>query len=116
MSYTLYPPTHNETIQTADGTPQPIKGVGTVQCTPSILLSSVLHVPAFPVNLVSLSALVDQLDCRVILDRENCMIQERQTGRRLGSATRRSGLWYMDREETNDAPCTVLAATVGERI
>ena len=115
MSYTLYPPTHNETIQTADGTPQPIKGVGTVQCTPSILLSSVLHVPAFPVNLVSLSALVDQLDCRVILDRENCMIQERQTGRRLGSATRRSGLWYMDREETSDVLCTVLGATGGDK-
>jgi hypothetical protein len=62
-----------------------------------------------------LSALVDQLDCRVILDRENCLIQERRTGRHLGSATRRSGLWYMDREETNDAPCTVLAATVGEK-
>jgi len=46
------------------------------------------------------------LDCRVILDRENCMIQERQTGRRLGSATRRSGLWYMDREETSDVLCT----------
>ena len=29
-SYTQYPPTHKETIQTADGTSQPIKGVGTV--------------------------------------------------------------------------------------
>jgi hypothetical protein len=114
-SYMQYPPTRKETIQTADGTSQSIKGIGTVQCTPSIKLSSVLHVPAFPVNLVSLSALVDQLDCRVILDRENCLIQERRTGRNLGSATRRSGLWYMDREGTNDASCTVLAATVGEK-
>jgi hypothetical protein len=63
-------------MQTVDGTPQPIKGVGTVQCTP-IKLSSVLHVPAFPVNLVSLSALVDQLDCRIIIDKRNCVIQER---------------------------------------
>ncbi|KAJ1289187.1 hypothetical protein BS78_02G145200 [Paspalum vaginatum] len=73
-SYIQYPPTRKETIQTADGTSQPIRGVGTVQCTPSIKLLSLLHVPAFPVNLVSLSALVDQLDCRVILDRENCLI------------------------------------------
>lgn len=32
---------------------KPIKGLGNVQCTPVIKLSSVLHVPVFPVNLVS---------------------------------------------------------------
>jgi len=67
-SYNPFAPMRNETIQTADGTAQPIKGVGTVQCTPSITLSSVLYVPSFPVNLVSLSALVDHMDCRVTLD------------------------------------------------
>jgi hypothetical protein len=76
-SCTQYPPTRKETIQTADGTPQPIKGVGTIQCTPSIKLFSVLHVPAFSVNLISISALVDQLVHRVTLDRESCLIQER---------------------------------------
>ncbi|KAJ1272565.1 hypothetical protein BS78_06G212200, partial [Paspalum vaginatum] len=114
-SYMQYPHKHKETIQTADGTSQSIKGIGTVQCTPSIKLSSVLHVPAFPASLISLSALVDQLDCRVILDRENCLIQERQTGKSLGTATRHSGLWYMDREGTNDALCTVLAIKMGEK-
>jgi hypothetical protein len=114
-SYTQYPPTHKETIQTADGTSQPIIGVGTVQCTPAIKLSSVLHVPAFPVSLISLSALVDDIDCRVMLDREMCLIQERLTGERLGTGTRHKGLWYMDREVTNDAVCTVLAATAGEK-
>lgn len=48
--YTQYPPTSKETIQTADGTAQPVRGVGTVQCTASNKLSSVLHVPAFPIN------------------------------------------------------------------
>ena len=33
-SYIPYPPTCKETIQTADGTSQPIKGIGTIQCTP----------------------------------------------------------------------------------
>ena len=54
ISYTPYPSTYKETIQTADGTCQPIKGNGTVKCTPSITLSSVLHVSSFTVNLVSL--------------------------------------------------------------
>ena len=32
-SYNEHPPTHKYTIQTADGTAQPIQGVGTVKCT-----------------------------------------------------------------------------------
>jgi hypothetical protein len=58
--YTQYPSIYHETIQNADGTA--VKGVGVVQCSSSLKLSSVLHVPAFPVSLISLSNLVDQLD------------------------------------------------------
>jgi transposase InsO family protein len=118
-SYTQYPLRHIETIQTADGTSQPIKGLRTVQCTPAIKLSSILHVPAFPVNLVSLSALVDQIDCRIILDKKICLIQERMTGRKLGrklgTGTRHKGLWYMDRDMPNTTTSVVLAAILGEK-
>jgi hypothetical protein len=96
-SYNKHPPTHKGTIQTADGTKQPVVGVGTVKCTSNISLSSVLHVPAFPVNLVSLSALIDQIDCSVTLDQFGCLIQERQTRQMVGTGTRRRGLWYMDK-------------------
>jgi hypothetical protein len=57
-------------------------------CTPSITLSSVLYAPSFPVSLVSLSSLVDDIDCRVIVDRYNCIIEKRTTGRRLGVSVR----------------------------
>ena len=107
-SYTQHPPTRKETIQTADGTSQPVKGVGTIQCTPLIKLSSILHVPAFPVNLVSMSALIDDLDCRIIVDRKICIIQERRTGRKLGTATRHNRLWYMDHEDTNTATSILM--------
>jgi hypothetical protein len=73
------------------------KGVGTVKCTPSITLSSVLYAPSFSVSLVSLSSLVDDIDCRVIADRYNCIIEERTTGRRLGVGVRHKVLWYLDR-------------------
>jgi hypothetical protein len=69
-SYTPYSYTHKETIQTADGACHPIKGVGVVQCTPSIKLSSVLYFPSFPVNLISISALIDYMDCHVSLDHD----------------------------------------------
>lgn len=113
--YQLYSQPHRETIQTADGTAQPIKGVGAVQCTPSIKLKSVLHVPAFPVNLVSLSALIDQLDCYITLDKKRCLIQETGTGRRIGAGTRHRGLWYMDRQELEGTAGAVYTATATEK-
>jgi len=113
-SYTPYPSTYKETIQTADGTHQPIKGVGTVKCSPSIMLSSVLHVPSFPVNLLSLSALVDQMDCRVSFDRDHCIIQERKTGKELGTGIRYGGLWYLDRKDDGRSMGVALASSMNE--
>ena len=49
-------------------------------------------------NLLSLNALVDQIDCRVIVDKYVFLIQERLSGRKIGTGTRRRGLWYMDHE------------------
>ncbi|WVZ87161.1 hypothetical protein U9M48_033847 [Paspalum notatum var. saurae] len=114
-SYTPYPCTHKEMIRTANGTSCPVKGVGTVQCTPSITLSSALYVPSFPVNLVSISSLVDHMDCRVSFDRYNCLIQERQSRKKLGIGIRRDGLWYLDREDASEYVCHVLATTVSEK-
>ena len=112
-TYIQYPPTHRGTIQTADGTAQCIKGEGSVQCTPNIKLSSVLHVPAFPVNLVSLSALIDQQDCRITVDRYMCLIQERVSSKKIGTGTRHKGLWRMDRDKMEHEATSVLAAIVG---
>jgi hypothetical protein len=113
-SYTSYPCTHKEMIRTANGTSCLLKGVGTIQCTPSITLSSVLYVPSFPVNLVSISSLVDHMDCRVYFDRYNCLIQERQSGRIRGIGIRREGLWYLDRGNTSEVVCNVLTTTMCE--
>jgi hypothetical protein len=117
-SYTPFPVTHRETIQTTDGTAQPIRGMGTVKCTLSITLSSVLYVPSFPVNLVSLnlvslSALVDHMDCHVTLDKDNCLVEERKTGRLLGNGVRRNGLWHLDRR-TDKSIYTALLAVASE--
>ena len=56
---TYTPHSYFETIQTVDGTSQPIHCVGSIKCTPFLCLSSVLHVPSFPVNLLSVSSLID---------------------------------------------------------
>jgi len=43
---TYTPHSYSETIQIADGTTHPIHGVGSIECTPSLCLSYVLHVPS----------------------------------------------------------------------
>ena len=68
--------------------------------------------PAFPVNLASLSALIDQIDCSVTFDKFGCLIEERQTRQAIGSGTRRRGLWYVDQEVQPDLVC---AATMEDK-
>jgi hypothetical protein len=54
-------------------------------------------VPGFPKNLVSLSALIDDIDCTVTLDKFDVLIQEWLTRQMVGTGTGRRGLWYMDK-------------------
>ncbi|KAJ4737614.1 Transposon Ty1-H Gag-Pol polyprotein [Rhynchospora pubera] len=100
-----------ECIQTADGTTQPVVGKGTVNCTGSVTLSNVLHAPSFPVNLLSISAIILQLKCVVSFDIPKVIFQEKGTGRRLGTGTWRSGLWYLDREGLDSALISMVEGT-----
>src|SRR3954470_3248949 len=86
-----------ETVVTVDGTSQPIMETGSVSCTPTLTLSSVLHVPSFPVDLMSVSCIIDQVHCLVIFDGDMVMFQEKGTRRILGTGQRRNDLWYLDR-------------------
>jgi hypothetical protein len=70
--------------------------VGSVQCTPNIQLSTLLHVTSFQVNLVSLSALTDQWDYHIVVDKYMCLIQERTRGWKIGIGTGHKGLLSMD--------------------
>jgi hypothetical protein len=97
-TYTLY--AHPKTIQIADGTSQPIHGVGSVECTSSISLSSVLHVSSFPVNLLPVSSIIDQFKCIVIFDEHFCVFLKKQTGRRIRTGVRCNGLWYINHRES----------------
>src|SRR3954467_4520401 len=108
---TYHPSMHKklETVVTADGTSQPIMGTGSVPCTLTLTLSSVLHVPSFHVNLMSVSCIIDQLHCLVIFDGDMVVFQEKGTRRILGTGQRHNGLWYLDRMIAS------LSAAVGRR-
>jgi len=97
-SYSPY--IHSKCVRTADGTFQQIHGVGSIECTPSLNLSSVLHVPSFPVNLISISSIIDQFKCTITFDENSCVFQEKGTGKVIGTGVRCDGLWFINHEKT----------------
>jgi hypothetical protein len=56
----------SESIQTADGTAQPVVGKDIVKCINTLTLSNVLHTH-FLVNLLSISVIISQLKCVVFI-------------------------------------------------
>ena len=80
---TYIPYTHSKIVQIADGTSQPIHGVGSIECTSSISLSCVLHVPSFPVNFLSGGYIIDQFKCIVIFHESSSVFLEKGAMRRL---------------------------------
>lgn len=74
-----------------------------------------LHMPTFSMNLVSLSAFVDQIDCRIILEKVVFLIHERSTGRSLGTGTRHRWLWYMKRNMTDQDGMGMLAVVAEDK-
>jgi hypothetical protein len=76
-----------ENIQTADGTTRPVVGKGIVKCTDSVTLTKVLHAPSFPVNLLSISAIIREQKCIATFDIPKMVFQEKGTVRILGNET-----------------------------
>ena len=71
-----------------------------MECTSSLALTSVLHVPSFPVNLLSVSSAIKQFKCIVTFDEDACFFQEKRTGKRIGTGISRNGLWYISQGDT----------------
>jgi hypothetical protein len=93
-SYT--PCSGKDKVHVADGSMVPITGRGSIMCTKTLSLSSVLHVPDFPINLLSVSSITKSVNCRGWFDPSHCAFQELGTGRILGTRTRHDGLYYLD--------------------
>lgn len=90
------PRSGKDRVRIADGSYVPIMGSGTISCTPSLPLTPVLHVPNFPVNLLSVSSITKSLNCRAWFEPSFCVFQELKTGKVLGTETEHDGLYYLD--------------------
>jgi GAG-pre-integrase domain len=95
MFKTYKPMSGKDKVQTADGSLCPIAGVGDITCTSELQLSSVLHVPNFTNNLLSVNQLVDDLNFVVSLSPTHVVLQEMNIGRVIGVGKRSEGLYRL---------------------
>jgi GAG-pre-integrase domain len=107
MFKTYKPLSGRDKVQTADGSLCSIAGVGDVTCTSELQLSSVLHVPNFTNNLLSVSQLVDDLNCVVSLSPTHVVLQELKTGRIISIGKRSEGVYRLKQggENTKQRAC-----------
>ncbi|KAK8951871.1 hypothetical protein KSP39_PZI004884 [Platanthera zijinensis] len=95
--FTSYSPlSGRDKVIAANGSLSAIAGKGTVPCSPDLSLSSVLHVPSFPRNLLSISHLTTSLHCSVTFFPDVCVFQDLATKRTLGSGRNVGGLYLLN--------------------
>ena len=80
-------------VTIANGTKTPVQGIGTVS-TPTLTFSSVLYLPHFPFNLLSVRKLTQSLNCSVIFYPTRCVFQDLKTKRVIGGGFEKDGLYY----------------------
>ena len=86
-------------IQVANGSLTPVSGKNNVSVTPKITLSSVLHVLNMSCNLLSISKLTKSQNYSVTFFSTHCVFEDLTTGKVIGSAKEREGLYYLVTEE-----------------
>ncbi|CAM8934312.1 unnamed protein product [Rhodiola kirilowii] len=94
-SYT--PCTGNKKVKMADDSFATIAGKGTVIITPSLTLKNVLHVPLLSYNLLFVSKLTLDHNCRVIFCPSGCEFQDSTLGKIIGGAKHACGLYLLNK-------------------
>lgn len=112
MKYLPY--SKGEGVKLADGSTQCVMGSGTIMCSPNISLPSVLHVPSFPINLLSISCITRELNCAAIFLPNRCIFQELGSGRKLGIGSMHDGLYYLDKEVSPSVAAVLSSSPLEE--
>ena len=90
----------------------PFAGKGLINLTKNIALKSVLHVPKLACNLLSVSKLSRDSNCRVVFFESHCEFQEQNSGRMIGNAELCAGLYLFPPDESQqEKPYTKLCVS-----
>lgn len=81
-----------------DGSTTKVLGLGTVNLSPSISLSSVLSLPKFSFNLLSVSKITSNLQCSVKFYPDYCIFKDLKTKRVMGRGRKSDGRYVFELE------------------
>lgn len=93
-SFVSMNPVSSMSVMTADGTPMPLAGIGSVS-TSNLSLSNVYHIPKLTLSLASVSQLC-YFGYSIIFSSNSCCVQDPHSGRLIGIGHRQGGLYVLD--------------------
>jgi len=94
-SFTSVSPLSSIPVMTADGTPMPLAGVGSV-VTPHLSLPNVYLIPKLKLNLASVGQICDSGDYLVMFSGSFCCVQDLQSQKLIGTGRRENGIYILD--------------------
>ena len=89
-------PSKQHIVSTANGTPSPVIGEGSISLLNNLNLDSVLVVPSLKHNLLSIAQITCALCCVVIFWPNSCVFNDIRTRKTIAYGTRRGKLYYLD--------------------
>lgn len=102
---TYSPSSPGATVTLADGSFVPVLGRGSAVATSSLPLSSILYLPKFPFNLLSISQITRALNCFVSFFPGYCLFQDLLTKRIIGKGKEVRGLYLLEQPISPLRPC-----------
>ncbi|CAL9022957.1 unnamed protein product, partial [Prunus brigantina] len=103
-------PVSNRQVYLPDHALVNVTHIGTIHFSDDFILHNVLCVPSFRLNLISVTKLTKSSSCLAMFTNESCIIQDRRSGKMIGTGTERDGLYYLDTAKT--AGCNSVSALV----
>ena len=87
--------TEKTAIRTANGGVARVEGAGTVEISDKMKLKC-LYMPSLACKLLSISQITRDLNCRVLMYPNFCLLQDICTGETIGRGTEQGGLYVVD--------------------
>ena len=94
-------------VTLANGSQTIAKGIGSTCPLPSPPLTSVIYVPDFPFNLISISKLTRDLNCLNTFSNHFVTLQDRRTGQTINIGRESQGLFHLSSPSPSTA-CTSM--------
>jgi len=109
--FTFMSPLSSIPVMTADGTPMPLAGVGSV-VTLHLSLLKVYLIPKLKLNLASVGQIYDSGDCLVMFSGSFCCVQDLQSQKLIVTGRRENELYILDELKVSIAAAAAATTTV----